>query len=501
MIRPLIVVTLQLFLSACINVSGVGNPDSIDALSCWDELAEDMGPQDTKELLASPSIAARGDHLWVAWSDVNRTTALQARRWNGRAWSKIPGPAGGGNPVVRLSLSGEAYLVWDAGSGIHVGRWNGTAWSPMGAPLRAPSDSYTNVGAAALVLDSDGFPVVAWQESVGNDPRSLHVARWNGTAWTMLGNAVATGVILYSLAPTLAIDDKGDVWIAWKSGSEDRQNIRVARWSGGSWRDIGNTASGVLSRGNEVFGPQIVLLPGDLALVAWVERSKTFTSSLALMRWTGSSWEQVPSPPAIANSQRGPWIPSLGQTSDGKILLAWAEADATEIASVHVSRLTKDGWESIWSGMRRTAGPSNAENVKLAVGSAGDFYLAWDEPDDRDQRTRVIRTRSCSSGERPAALPVVRARSSYWPKTVDAAAEEILSKMPSDSRARVRATPRKDLIQFHMDWGRGIRNELGLWAGNTALLESCGGDKAAHPDHCSMVIIERVWERLQRLPE
>lgn len=63
----------------------------------------------------------------------------------------------------------------------------------------------------------------------------------------------------------------------------------------------------------------------------------------------------------------------------------------------------------------------------------------------------------------------------------------------------MRSTSEDDLIQFHHGWGTGIRNSFGLWRGNTALLESCGA-KDIHPDRCSMIIIERVWQRLQDTP-
>jgi hypothetical protein len=81
-----------------------------------------------------------------------------------------------------------------------------------------------------------------------------------------------------------------------------------------------------------------------------------------------------------------------------------------------------------------------------------------------------------------------------WPATLDEAVAKILDGMKDQDRALVRATPRDGLIRFHHGWGTGIRNTFGLWGGNRALLDACGG---GHPDDASMVIIEAVWERLQ----
>jgi len=50
-----------------------------------------------------------------------------------------------------------------------------------------------------------------------------------------------------------------------------------------------------------------------------------------------------------------------------------------------------------------------------------------------------------------------------------------------------------DLIMCHHGWGTAIRNEYGLWRGNTPLLKDTGSDD---PDDASMVIMEVVWEKL-----
>jgi hypothetical protein len=462
-----------------------------------------MGPGDAGDGLVPPSIAARSSEaLWLAWP---KQETVQVRRWNGRQWEDIPGPQGGRpgtyDPTVRVSSSGEAFLAWRAGetdqSDIHVARWDGAAWKPLGRPLSARPEPLTNANSAAMVLDDKGHPIVAWQEALGSDPRSLHVARWDGGSWAFLGKAVASGSELYSLEPALALDTSGRVWIAWNGGTEKRSYVRVARWNGRSWEDVGNTRSGRLRRSGEARLAQLIMLPGEQALVAWLDRGRT-RSSLALERWSGARWERI-SPPVVPDGAQQAWQASLVPAQDGSPLLAWTETDSTDISSVHLQRLAADGWQPILSRMHLDPGQSDAAAVDLAVAAGGVIYLAWNEPDDHGQRVRVIRLRSCAAGESPLAPPPLRPRSSFWPKTVDAVVDDILARMGSESKARVRATPRDELIQFHHGWGTGIRNHYGLWRGNTALLESCGS-KQMHPDSCSMVIIERLWERLQAGP-
>ena len=83
-----------------------------------------------------------------------------------------------------------------------------------------------------------------------------------------------------------------------------------------------------------------------------------------------------------------------------------------------------------------------------------------------------------------------------WARTVSEAAEMILSGMKAADKRIVRDTPEEKLNKFHFGWGQGIRNSMGLWAGNTELLEDTG---KSHPDDASMVIIHAVWKELQSM--
>ena len=86
------------------------------------------------------------------------------------------------------------------------------------------------------------------------------------------------------------------------------------------------------------------------------------------------------------------------------------------------------------------------------------------------------------------------------PSTLAEAVAHILSEMSVDDKRLVRETKREDLIKFHFGWGMGIRNALGLWSGNDALLRSACCEGLCHPDDASMKIIEAVWDELQKIP-
>ena len=83
-----------------------------------------------------------------------------------------------------------------------------------------------------------------------------------------------------------------------------------------------------------------------------------------------------------------------------------------------------------------------------------------------------------------------------WPTTVEEAVDRILAKLTDGQKDDVRKTPLAELELLHFGLGTAVRNECGLWEGNTALLAACGSPDV-HADSASAVIVRAVWERLR----
>ena len=83
------------------------------------------------------------------------------------------------------------------------------------------------------------------------------------------------------------------------------------------------------------------------------------------------------------------------------------------------------------------------------------------------------------------------------PTTVEGVVHDIITRLPAEDRALIKSTRKQDLIKFHLGWGTHIRNRYGLWQSNSKLVEeACGGP--CHPDDASMLIIQAVWQALQK---
>lgn len=82
-----------------------------------------------------------------------------------------------------------------------------------------------------------------------------------------------------------------------------------------------------------------------------------------------------------------------------------------------------------------------------------------------------------------------------WPSTLNEAVTRLIDDMDDTDKKSVRETKHRELILFLHGWGTGIRNEFGLWRGNTNLIADCHGKD---PEDTSMIIVEEVWQRLQK---
>lgn len=81
-----------------------------------------------------------------------------------------------------------------------------------------------------------------------------------------------------------------------------------------------------------------------------------------------------------------------------------------------------------------------------------------------------------------------------YPTTIDTAVRLIMGLMPEEEQARIAYLSECDLATLHLSLGQWIRNNMGLWKNNLALLEATG---QSDPDDASTVIITSLWHRLR----
>ena len=84
------------------------------------------------------------------------------------------------------------------------------------------------------------------------------------------------------------------------------------------------------------------------------------------------------------------------------------------------------------------------------------------------------------------------------PTTLDEAVGVILAMLEDKDLSEIAQMPFAELFNLHFGLGQWIRNNLGLWQANSALMKSIQAPPPGiHPDDASTVIIEALWHRLQ----
>ena len=97
-------------------------------------------------------------------------------------------------------------------------------------------------------------------------------------------------------------------------------------------------------------------------------------------------------------------------------------------------------------------------------------------------------------------LKTGRSRRVKKPETVNDAVDAVIEELSLKDKHNIAKMGRDDLTDLHSSLGVSIRNDF-FYPGNEKLLGSCrqeAVDKSLHRDQASMVIIEKLWERLQK---
>lgn len=473
---------------------------AISSSLCWRSLEPDTGKQDIGLAKTEPMLASGGpDEAWMAWEE----DGTKILRWTQKGWSRMPAPVRHGvemmrYPVISMTPSAAPILTTSANgkdgvSALHVARWKKDAWQWLGAPLLSSYEPFTHAHEARIAFGHDSQPIVAWSEERHVMLAGLFVSQWDGNSWQRLGSLKPEGEEYY-LSPTIYVDTADRIWLGWREGRNGKR-LRVARWDGSSWHDIGrSTLQNISEDGGMLDEPSLAVDSKGNAWLLWLLSKRTGGSSLILARWAGTGWEKVAVPRAPDGKDATVWSAQMILPGDLPII-AWSQADATDNHRLFIAELTANNqWQLLITGLHLAEGVSDVTDVRLAPGDARSFFVSWDEAGKDSRRTRLIWAYPCGDGETPCTPPKSIVERDTWPKTVNEAAMQIARELDDESKNRLRKVTKDDLIQYHLSWGMGIRNSLGLLRGNDELLKSCGNGKRVHPDNCSTIIMEAVWD-------
>lgn len=299
-------------------------------------------------------------------------------RWTGSGWIAVGDSLG--QPVSALVdyngvlVAGGNFRTFDANPIRYVAQWTGTQWAPIGGGL--------NNWVTELTVHQ-GDLVAAGLINVG-------VRRWNGTAWSAVGNLTRIEALTSHngelIAGTLGsrgglVRFDGSAWVPLAGGTDSlvygllshagqlyaggtfgRAGTvaanRVARWDGSTWATLGSGLDGAVL--------DYVELDGDLVMAGRF-RGAGGVLTRGIARWNGSAWSGLDGglggevyAVAVFNNQ----LVAAGPNFD----------DPNGILTSRVMRWDGNGWSPLGTGMQGDVNDLIVFNGELIA--AGSFSNA-----------------------------------------------------------------------------------------------------------------------------
>lgn len=331
--------------------------------------------------------------------------------WNGHAWEGLGGRLNGddrfgpmyGSQDIAIASDGTVVIAWNTPvdnvqDGLWVHRWDGAAWQAIGGGTVNDPEEVSAIGRVSLVLDELDRPVVAWSARPGGSAAAgeVRVSRWTGSAWVDVGTPRRRDPTHVSFNPVLVLDAAGHPVVAWSEQLDDTANhdVFVDRWSGSTWVSLG---------GSLRVGPWTAAFVRDLAtgpdggVNAALQVRVSDDQRVAVRSWSegggtwiglGSSLEATPDGQATAAS--------LAIDELGRSLLLRHERVPGDGGSVGVHQLWR--YESaVWRDLQfpvTTAPAYVALGGDVATSDTGEVYVAaaWPDPDGLRHHLRVYRS-------------------------------------------------------------------------------------------------------------
>jgi hypothetical protein len=165
--------------------------------------------------------------------------------------------------------AGGSFCVAGGVSANHVARWDGNAWSALGSGTNGPPSW---VCVQSLACDDSGNVYAGGSFDSAGGIKTNHIARWDGKAWSALGNGTDNKVT------ALAVDHSGYVYAGGEfNNAGDVSANKVARWDGRAWSALGGGING---------GTINALVCGGSGIVY-------VCIGYLIFKWDGSKWDTL----------------------------------------------------------------------------------------------------------------------------------------------------------------------------------------------------------------
>ncbi len=243
-------------------------------------------------------------------------------------------------------------------------------------------------GNRAMAIDQQGYPVVAHERvqwiapSTVYAPPAIIVQRYNGFEWiTLGGEAGVYGPVGGGVDPAVAIDFKGQPYVAFLSGSE----IYLKYFDGAAWQTMDGGSGNVSNDSVKNAEPDVVIGTDGLPIVAYTAYDATGNDmDIVVKKWNGNRWVELTNglefgeAQGVSASLYGDGVsndiydsknPSITIDKSGYPILAWSSETYANNNEIYIRRWTGGEWVEI--GTDSASGPPGKFGPEDTVPSRG----------------------------------------------------------------------------------------------------------------------------------
>jgi hypothetical protein len=310
-------------------------------------------------------------------STASGESATNIAKWDGSTWSALGSGVGGTNSVdsvnaLAIDSSGNLYAGGDFGvesepganfPSNYIAKWNGSAWSVVGAGV--------DDGVNALACDGSGNLYAGGNFSTASGIGASCVAKWGGSAWSALISAIPSAIpSVNGSVNALAFDTNGILYVGGQFSSAGMVAANnIAKWNGMAWSALGSGISGVNAWWSSI--PYVTALAFDSSgnlYAAGLFPTAGGISAANTAKWNGSAWSSLG--PGIGTNV---YVAALACDTRGNIYAGGWFQPANAPAQGIVAQWTGGSWAFLGSGMRNSGDYAGFVNC-LACDRSGNVY-------------------------------------------------------------------------------------------------------------------------------
>lgn len=241
--------------------------------------------------------------------------------WNGSTWTDF------GEHYYQVGVNdvGQLFAVKGIGDEEYlVEQWNGSAWVTIGSIPMEFIGGPPVVNIYAMEFDSQNNLVIAGKFNTINEQPFTNIAKWNGIAWSAVGDGIETihhlkigaSDTLYAithdennhsqlnylvnnqwqqiqtnaLVQALAVDSQNNIYIAGHITEVDGTEVHLmAKWDGTTWHDMG----GLTDLSNKNIFALAADNQGGLFAAGHIYNINGNTPINQLAYWDGTQWSKL----------------------------------------------------------------------------------------------------------------------------------------------------------------------------------------------------------------